>query len=182
MKAPERVLLDFGCNSRQKGILEINSGKEPQNVLPLRVCEAMTRALRVCHPEQSIHDCARMMVENDVGALPVGEHGRLVGIITDRDIAVRAVAARRAPDTPVCEVMTKEVLSCLEEEELDHIAARMAEARVRRVPVVDREERLVGILSLGDVALKHDPETAARTVWAVSRPGGPHSQSEAHGA
>jgi CBS domain-containing protein len=137
----------------------------------------MTCGLRVCHPEQTIHDCARMMVEHDVGALPVGENGRLVGIITDRDIAVRAVAARKTPDTPVCEVMTKEVLYCFDDQELDHIAARMADARVRRVPVVDRNQRLVGILSLGDVALKHDPETAARTVWAISQPGGPHSQS-----
>ena len=138
----------------------------------------MTCGLLVCHPEQSIHDCARMMVEHDVGALPVGEDGRLVGIINDRDIVARIVAARKASGTPVREVMTKEVLCCSEDQELDHIAARMAEARVRRVPVVDQEQRLVGILSLGDVALKHDPETAARTVWAVSQPGGPHSQSE----
>jgi len=138
----------------------------------------MTCRLFVCHPQQSVHDCARMMAEADVGALPVGENGRVVGIITDRDIAVRVVAARRPHDTPVREVMTKEVLYGSADQDLDQIAARMAEARVRRVPVLDRAQRLVGILSLGDVALKHDPETAARTVWAVSRPGGPHSQSD----
>jgi len=119
-----------------------------------------------------------MMAEGDVGALPVGENGRLVGIVTDRDLAVRVIAAGKAPDTPVSEVMTREVLCCVEGQDLEDIAQHMAEARVRRVPVVDQERRLVGILSLGDVALKHDPETAARTVWAVSRPGGPHSHGE----
>ena len=120
-----------------------------------------------------------MMAETDVGALPVGENGVLVGMITDRDIAVRAVAARKGCDTPVREVMTTKVLCCSEDHDLDHVAARMAEARVRRVPVLDRDGRIVGILSLSDVALKHDPATAALTVWAVSKPGGPHSQNEA---
>jgi CBS domain-containing protein len=145
---------------------------------PLRVCEAMTRAPRVCHPEHTLHDCARIMAETDVGALPVGENGMLVGMITDRDIAVRAVAAQKGHDTPVREVMTTEVLCCSEDQALDHVAARMAEARVRRVPVLDRDGRLVGILSLSDVVLKHDPETAALTVWALSKPGGPHSQRQ----
>jgi len=144
---------------------------------PLRVREAMTHAPHVCHPAQSVHDCARMMAERGVGALPVHENGAVVGMITDRDIAVRAVAARKGHDTPVREVMTTEVLCCSEEQDLDHVAARMAAARVRRVPVLDRAGRLVGILSLSDVVLKHDPETAALTVWAVSKPGGPHSQS-----
>jgi len=136
----------------------------------------MTRGVRVCRPEQTVCECARMMAETDVGALPVAEDGRLVGIITDRDLAVRAVAARKAPDTPVREVMTCEVLCCRDDQDLEQAAEHMADARVRRVPVVDREMRLVGILSLGDLALKHDPETAARTVWAVSRPAAPRSR------
>ena len=117
-----------------------------------------------------------MMAETNVGALPVAVDGRLVGIITDRDIAVRAMATRKAPDTPVREVMTCEVLCCREDQDLDQAAEHMASAGVRRVPVLDREMRLVGILSLGDLALKHDPETAARTVWAVSRPTALHSR------
>jgi CBS domain-containing protein len=145
---------------------------------PLRVCEAMTRPPRVCHPDQTLYDCARMMAEHDVGALPVYENEVLVGMITDRDVAVRGVAARKEHDTPVREVMTTRVLCCAEDQELDQVAARMAEARVRRVPVLDRNGRLSGILSLGDVALKHDPATAALTVWAICKPGGPHSRGE----
>src|SRR5262245_32120539 len=143
---------------------------------PLRVCEAMTCAPCVCRPEQTLHECARMMAEHGVGALPVCEDGVLVGMITDRDVAVRGVAARRAHDTPVREVMTTGVLCCSDDHELDHVAARMAEARVRRMPVLNGNGRLVGILSLSDVALKHDPATAALTVWAISKRGGPHSQ------
>src|SRR4029434_815960 len=79
---------------------------------PLRICEAMTRAPRVCHPEHTLHDCARIMAETDVGALPVGENGVVVGMITDRDIAVRGVAARKGYDTRVREVMTPKVLCC----------------------------------------------------------------------
>jgi CBS domain-containing protein len=137
----------------------------------------MTRAPRVCHPDQTLHDCARMMAEHDVGALPVYENELLVGMITDRDLAVRGVAGRKEHDTPVRELMTTKVLCCAEDQDLDQVATRMAEARVRRVPVLDRNGRLCGILSLSDVALKHDPATAALTVWAVSKPGGPHSQS-----
>lgn len=131
----------------------------------------MTRAVWVCQPQQSVRECARIMAERNVGALPVAEGERVVGIVTDRDLAVRAIAMGKAPDIPVGEVMTRNVLCCGENQELDQAAQRMAEARVRRVPVLDRNERLVGILSLGDVALKHDPETAARTIWAVSRKG-----------
>jgi len=137
----------------------------------------MTRAPRVCHPDQTLHDCARVMAQHDVGALPVYENEVLVGMITDRDLAVRGVAVRREHDTPVREVMTTKVLCCTEDQELDQVAARMAEARVRRVPVLNGDGRLVGILSLSDVALKHDPATAALTVWAISKPGAPHSQA-----
>lgn len=144
--------------------------------MAMRVSEAMTQAVRVCNPEQSIVECARAMAEIHVGVLPVGENDRLVGMITDRDIAIRAVAAGKSPQTPVGEVMSREVLFCYDDQDLDHVAKSMGEACVRRVPVIDRAKRLVGILSLGDVALKHDAEVAAGAIGALSRHGGPHSQ------
>lgn len=143
----------------------------------MRVSEAMTHEVRVCSPQHSIRDCARLMAEIDVGALPVKADERLVGMVTDRDIAIRAVAAGKGPDTPVGEVMSKEVLYCFDDQDLDHIAQSMGEARVRRLPVADRDMHLVGIVSLCDVALKHAPEAAAAAVRAVSKHGGPHSQS-----
>jgi CBS domain-containing protein len=142
----------------------------------MRVSEAMTRDVRVANPGQTICDVAKIMAEIDAGAVPVGENDRLVGMITDRDIAVRAVAAGKGPDTPVREVMSQEVKYCFDDEDLDHVAKNMGDIRIRRLPVVNREKRLVGIVSLGDVALKRGERPAGKAVKGVSKPGGPHSQ------
>jgi|SRR6266850_966946 len=142
----------------------------------MRVSEAMSRDVRVCSPGSTIRDCAKMMAEIDAGAVPVGDNDRLVGMITDRDIAIRAIAAGKGPDTPVREVMSLDVKYCFEDEELEHVAQNMGDIQVRRLPVVNREKRLVGIVSLGDVALK-ERKSAAKAVSAVSKHGGQHSQS-----
>jgi CBS domain-containing protein len=141
----------------------------------MRVSEAMTRNVRLCTPGQTIREVARIMAEIDAGSMPVGENDRLIGMITDRDIAVRAVAAGKGPETPVREVMSSDVKYCYEDEDLDHVAKNMADIKVRRLPVVSREKRLVGIVSLGDLARKDGGKSAGKTVRAVSQPGGPHS-------
>jgi CBS domain-containing protein len=144
----------------------------------MRVSEAMTREVRICTPGQPIREVARTMAAIDVGVLPVGENDRLIGMITDRDIAVRAVAQGKGPDTPVREIMSEHVEYCFDDEDLDRVAQGMAEVRVRRLPVVNRDKRLVGILSLGDVARRgHQREVVAATVAEVSTPGGPHRQA-----
>ena len=144
----------------------------------MKIQDAMTRDVRLADPNQSIRDAAQMMAEADAGALPVGEHDRLVGMITDRDIAVRCVALGKGPDTPVREIMSVDVCYCFEDQELDEVAANMADIKVRRLPVVNREKRLVGIVSLGDVALADDPAgSAAGALSGVSEPGGEHSQA-----
>jgi CBS domain-containing protein len=144
----------------------------------MRVSEAMTRDVRVCTPGASIREVAQLMAQIDAGSMPVGENDRLIGMITDRDIAIRAVAAGKGPDTPVREVMSEHVHYCYDDQELDKVAEDMAYVRVRRLPVVNREKRLVGILSLGDVARKDEHrETVAETVAGVSTPGGPHRQT-----
>ena len=142
----------------------------------MRISEAMTRDVRVATPGQSIRDVAKIMAEIDAGAMPVGENDRLIGMITDRDIAIRAVAQGKGPDTPVREVMsTDKVLYCYEDEELDQVAKNMGDVRVRRLPVVSREKRLVGIISLADLAQK-ERKAAGKAVSGVSQPGGQHSQ------
>jgi CBS domain-containing protein len=140
------------------------------------VSEAMTRDVRICTPGQTIRDAAKVMAEIDAGAMPVGENDRLIGMITDRDIAIRGVAEGKGPDTPVREVMTADVKYCYEDEDLDHVAENMGDIKVRRLPVVNREKRLVGIVALGDLARVEDKQTVAKTVKEVSEPGGPHTQ------
>jgi CBS domain-containing protein len=145
----------------------------------MQVSEAMTREVKICTPGQSIREAARTMAEIDAGAMPVGENDRLIGMITDRDIAIRAVARGLGPDTPVREVMSEHVEYCYDDEDLDRVAHGMAQVRVRRLPVVNREKRLVGILSIGDVARREPQrEVVAEAVAGVSTPGGPHRQAE----
>ena len=119
----------------------------------MKVREAMTRDVRLVRPDQTIREAAHLMAELDIGALPVEKDDRLVGMITDRDIAVRAVAEGRGPDTPVRDVMSAEVKYCYEDQTIDEVTRNMGEQRIRRLPVLTREKRLVGILSLGDLAI-----------------------------
>jgi len=134
----------------------------------------MSRDVRLASPDQTIRDVAKIMDDIDAGSVPVSENDRLVGMVTDRDIAVRAVAAGKGPDTPVREVMSREVKYCYDDEDLDHVAKNMGDIRVRRLPVVNRDKRLVGIVSLGDLALKGE-KSVGKAVKGVSQPGGPHA-------
>ena len=144
----------------------------------MKVSEAMTREVRLAKPDQSIREAAHLMAELDIGALPVEENDRLVGMITDRDIAVRAVAEGRGPDTQVRDVMSSEIKYCFEDQTIDDVTQNMGDLRVRRLPVVDREKRLVGILSLGDLAIDESAQDeAGEALGGISRPGGSHSQS-----
>jgi CBS domain-containing protein len=140
-----------------------------------KVRDRMSPDVRLAAPDQTIREAARAMAELRVGALPVAEGDRLVGMVTDRDIAVRAVAEGRGPDTPVREVMTPEVKYCFDHEDLELVARHMGDQQVRRLPVVDRDKRLVGILSLGDVAAGTGAEPACDALAGISRPGGQHS-------
>jgi len=140
----------------------------------------MSRDVTLLNPDQTICVAASLMAEIDAGALPVGENDRLVGMITDRDIVVRAVAQGRSVDTKVAAVMSKEVLYCFDTDEIDEVARNMGKARVRRLPVVNRDKRLVGIISLGDLARNDDATNIGQTVTRVSTPGGKHDQTTAH--
>jgi CBS domain-containing protein len=144
----------------------------------MKVREAMTRDVRLIRPEQTIRQAAHLMAELDIGALPIEENDRLVGMITDRDIAVRAVAEGKGPDTPVRDVMTRDLKYVYEDQSIEEVTRNMSEQRIRRVPVLNREKRLVGILSLGDLAIDESAQDeAGEALGGISRPGGQHSQS-----
>jgi CBS domain-containing protein len=142
----------------------------------MKVREIMTREVYIADPNQSIRDAAQAMYELDAGALPVGENDRLVGMITDRDIAVRGIAEGKGPDTPIRDVMTQDVRYCFEDEDTEHVAQNMGEQQIRRIPVLNRDKRLIGILSLGDLATRQGSRPAGEALVDVSQPGGLHNQ------
>jgi CBS domain-containing protein len=143
----------------------------------MKVSKVMTRDVRLIEPSQTIRDAAQLMAELDTGIIPVREGDRLVGMITDRDITVRAVAQGRGPDTSVREVMTDDVKYCFEDDDTNDVARNMADIQVRRLPVLDRDKRLVGIISLGDMAITEGASQAGDAVAGISQPGGEHSQT-----
>ena len=143
----------------------------------MKVSEVMTRDVRLIEPTQTIRDAARLMAELDAGIMPVREGDRLVGMITDRDIAVRAVAEGKGPDTPIREVLTEDVKYCYEDDDTDDVTRNMADIQVRRLPVLTRDKRLVGIISLGDMAVTDKSGRAGEAVAGISQPGGQHSQT-----
>jgi CBS domain-containing protein len=142
----------------------------------MKVSEAMTRDVQIANPQETIQQAAKMMASLDAGALPVGDNDRLVGMITDRDIAIRGVASGKGPDAKVRDVMTQDVKYCFEDQDVQEITRNMSDIQVRRLPVLNREKRLVGILSLGDIAAVGDGR-AGDALRGISRPGGAHTQT-----
>jgi CBS domain-containing protein len=143
----------------------------------MKVSEAMTRNVCVASPEETIQKAAQLMKGLDIGALPVGHENRLVGMITDRDIAVRGVAEGKNAEASIGDVMTTDIKFCYEDQDLDDVCRNMGEIKVRRLPVISRDKRLVGILSLGDIAVTNGGGKAGEALSGISKPGGEHSQT-----
>ena len=137
--------------------------------------DVMTRDPVACEPDEAINRVAEIMKREDVGAVPVIETAasrRLVGIITDRDVVVRVVAAGRAPESAAREAMTSSPVTCREDEDVSEAVARMAERQVRRLPVVDGQGRLCGIIAQADIATRvHQDKTTGELVEAISERG-----------
>ena len=142
----------------------------------MRIGNVMSRDVQVVNADATLRDAAEFMKRIDTGVLPVADGDRLVGMITDRDIAIRGVANGNGPDANIRRVMSPEVKYCFEDEEVDEVAQNMADIKVRRLPVLNRGKRLVGILSLGDIALTEGAGHAAGALCGISEPGGDHSQ------
>ncbi|HET7606368.1 MAG TPA: CBS domain-containing protein [Sphingomicrobium sp.] len=142
----------------------------------MKVSEVMTRDVQTVRPDQRVQDAASFMLSADAGSIPVTDGERLIGMITDRDIAVRGVAKGYGPDTPVRELMTDDVICARDSDDVEDIASKMSEAQVRRLPVIDEQERLCGIVSLGDLSREADDDCASEALEGVSEPGGKHQQ------
>ena len=144
----------------------------------MKIADVMTSDVETVKPNQSIREAAGFMLRADAGSIPVCDGERLQGMITDRDIAVRAVAEGLGPDTPVTQVMTGDMLYAYEDDNVEDVAAQMSRAQVRRLPVVSREgKRLVGIVSLGDLSDAGEHDVAALALDGITEDGGKHSQS-----
>lgn len=141
------------------------------------ISEVMTRDVRIASPDDTLQSVARVMEAEDFGSLPVAENDRLVGMLTDRDITIRAVARGLGPqDTTVREVMSPTVRYVYDDESVQHVAQVMGDLGVRRLPVLDRDKRLVGIVSLGDLALSK-PTTAGDALQSIAE--APSNQDDA---
>jgi CBS domain-containing protein len=142
----------------------------------MKVSEVMTRDVQTIRPDDPVQQAASFMLSADAGSIPVTDGERLIGMITDRDIAVRGIAKGYGPDTPVRELMTDDVICAREDDNVEDVASKMSEAQVRRLPVIDINERLCGIVSLGDLSRETDDGTASEALEGVSEPGGQHQQ------
>jgi CBS domain-containing protein len=136
----------------------------------MQLREIMTTGVQLTDPAMTLKDAAVLMRDGDFGLLPVGENDRLVGTITDRDITVRAVAEGKDPGTTtVQETMSEGIRYCFEDQTVDEAAEMMSQAQIRRLPVLNRDKRLVGIVALGDLATDADAaEPAGKALSGVS--------------
>ncbi len=145
----------------------------------MKVGEIMTRDVCLANPGQRLRDVAAEMEKHDIGVLPVAENDRLVGMITDRDIAIRGISHGLGPDAQVRDVMSAEVKYCFEEDDVDDLAHNMADEQIRRLPVLNDQKRLVGIVSLGDLATSHHEQAPGIALAGICQAGGHHTQTRA---
>lgn len=137
----------------------------------MNISEVMTPNVRVVSPHDTLQFAAQLMEEIDVGLLPVTENEELIGTLTDRDITIRAVAQGLSPEeTQVSEVMTSDALYVFEDQSVDEAAQDMSDFQVRRLPVLNRENHLVGIVALADLALSQDSNAVNIALDGVSQP------------
>jgi CBS domain-containing protein len=142
----------------------------------MKISEVMTTNVETVTPEQTAQEAASFMLRANAGSIPVCDGDRVIGMITDRDIAVRGIGEGRGPDTPVSELMSADIVCARADDDTNDVAERMSSEQVRRLPVVDENDRLVGIVSLGDLSREGPEQAAAMALEGVTQPGGEHEQ------
>jgi CBS domain-containing protein len=184
------MLADHKNKSNNSGLHDSDSNRRCQPALlhetsernlevVMNVAECMTKDALVVEPEVTLRTAAAIMADSGVGMVLVGTNERLVGMVTDRDIVVRGIAAGRDVNTSVQDVMSDPVKYCFEDETVEQVAESMAAIQMRRLPVLNRARRLVGIVSLGDLAKAADCEVVGTMVRDISLPPGLDSRAAA---
>ncbi len=138
--------------------------------------DLMTTSVETVGPDDTAKDAAAFMLSADTGSIPVCDGDKVIGMITDRDIAVRGVAAGKGPDCSVRDLMSNDVVCARDSDDVEAVARRMSEAQVRRLLVLDSSDKLVGMVSLGDLARETSGESAHHALEGVSAAGGQHQQ------
>ena len=143
-----------------------------QRKLGLKIKEIMTREVVTIHPDATVDEAAQQMSRHDVGMLPVFEGGQMLGVFTDRDITIRVVSEGRDPrKTRVRDIMTPEIIYCYDHEDVNEAVKSFEKMQIRRVPVLNRKKQLVGVLSLGDLAVDSgDKMLVGHVLKKVSEP------------
>ncbi|MFL6966427.1 CBS domain-containing protein [Pseudomonas alvandae] len=136
----------------------------------MKINEIMSREVRTISPDTPLREVALIMRQADIGALVINQDDRMAGMVTDRDLVVRAMAEGMNMDTPVSRIMSDEVRYCFDDEEIDHVAKNRAQIEKRRLPVVNRDKRLVGMVSLANVASCNADKVSANLLRGVARP------------
>ncbi|EKT4467686.1 CBS domain-containing protein [Pseudomonas putida] len=135
----------------------------------MKISEIMSRDVQVVSPDTSLREAAQLMREQDIGSLVVGDNDRMIGVITDRDIVIRGVADGRSLDSAVQSLMSDKVCYCFDSDDVESVAANMADIEKRRLPVVDSEKRLVGIVSLGNLASARQNHVCGEVLQGVAK-------------
>lgn len=145
----------------------------------MKLKDVMTRDVETMEPDVTLREAAQRMKALNVGSLPICENDRVVGLITDRDIVVRAVAEGRNPSiTKIGEVMSEDIVCGFEEQDVKEAASIMEQRQIRRMPVLDRNQRIIGIVSLGDLAVKtQDEKLVGKALEGISEPAQPQKGS-----
>jgi len=141
----------------------------------MKISEVMNRSALIINANETLKKAAQIMASEDIGFLPVEDEDRLVGMITDRDIVTRCVAQGKDGTSRVRDAMTKDVKYCFDDDDIDDVMDNMADLQVRRLPVMSRDKRLVGVLSLADAARTYSPDAVGVAFSGVVSPGGAHS-------
>ncbi len=142
------------------------------------VGERMAAKVRIIHPDDTLEHAARAMAEMDADVLPVGENDRLVGMITDRDVAIRCIAQGLPPDTRVRDVMSTGVLYCFDDDDVEDVLDNMAETRMRCMAVLNRDKRLIGIITVGGLAGNGVDTQVGEALGEIAPPSGRRSQPD----
>lgn len=133
--------------------------------------DIMTKDIKVVSPRTTLHEAAQIMETRNIGMVPVAEDSNVLGILTDRDIVVRAISKGKNPDTIKTEdIMSKEIERCFEDQDAEEVAEKMEKMQIRRMPVFDRNNKLVGIISLGDFSIRYGTDKACEMLREISKP------------